>query len=191
MERTLLRVMLGVVCMAGAVLCVTVIGGPSVGSGWLQRLGAVATVVLVAALFSLAAAQAWDRGARKLCAGAILLVELGALLALLDILYPAESTVFRWVTGVTAGAALVAVALCGLVVVQAAERDRWIGRVAAGCFMVGYLALVVWTKTSGGDHLETVASVALTVGVTATAVYSIRARLARLASGSKPPEPTP
>jgi hypothetical protein len=105
-------------------------------------------------------------------------------LAILDVLFPADARAgYRWITGVAAGAALLVVTICGLVVVHAADKDRWIGRFAAVSFGVAYFGIVLWSTTSGGGgFLGPLSSIALTVGVTATAAYSIRARLARLAA---------
>ena len=185
MERIVVRMALAVVCVGGVWLCGFALLAPDRPSQASAEVSAAALILLVATLLSMAAAQAWDRGARVRAVFGLLTVWTAAAVALLATLHPQTAPSVVPFLGTVVGAAFVAVILCGLAVVDASARDRWIGHVAGGAFLVAYgaylLAVHGQVATDGVLH---VGMAAYAAGLTATAAYSVRARQARLAARS-------
>lgn len=184
MERTVLRVTLVLVCAAGLWLCAFGLIGPEAPSVVVTRTTLVALIVLVAALLSLAAAQAWDRGARVRAVLGLVTVGTAAATAIYATLVPEAARHLFTFLADAVGGAFVTLVFCGLAVVEAPPRDRWIGSVAAQTFTGAYGIFVVaqhahWAAV---DLPIRVGAALFFAGMAATAAYSARARQARLAA---------
>jgi hypothetical protein len=182
-ERIVLKVALVLVCLAGAWLCAAALLLPESRSETVAKASAVAAVLLVATLASLAAAQAWDRGARVRAVTALFAIETTAALALYVTFFPEAARAGLPFLFDALGAAFVALVFCGAAVVEAPARDRWIGHVAAGTFSLAYAAYLVGAHARpASDAPLRLGVAAYAAGLTATAAYSLRARQARLAA---------
>jgi hypothetical protein len=180
LERSVLRLAVGLVSVAGLWLAFAAMADSrSVVIGGTAAVGAT---FLVAILLSLAAAQAWDRGARVRATAAFVFIGSSAALALYEAFSSRGRPGSMQLFSLTVGAAFVSLVLCGLAVVPGATRDRWISRLAGGCFAFAYLVFVLRTVMDvESDVLGRMGFASYAVGMAAVAVYALRARLARLA----------